>query len=126
MNILKQFSIIVGLAFCGEILHWLLPLPVPASIYGIILLFILLRTRILHVIDVRETSSFLIETMPVMFIPAAVGLMDSWPIIKASLIPYMTIIVVALIVVMVVSGLTTQFIIRHSKAKEADAHDSCH
>ena len=111
MDILRQFGIILALAFVGEILHALLPLPIPASIYGILLLFVM------HVVQIRETVTFLIETMPIMFVPAAAGLLNAWGIIKPKLIPYLIIIVVGMVVVMVVSGLTTQFIINHQKKK---------
>ena len=115
MDILRQFGIIIALAFAGEILHVLIPLPIPASIYGILLLFLFLRKKLLHVIQVRETVHFLIETMPIMFVPAAAGLIDAWALIRPRLFPYLLIILVSLLVVMVVSGLTTQFIIRHQK-----------
>ena len=101
----------MALAFVGEILHALLPLPIPASIYGILLLFVMLRFKVLHVVQIRETVTFLIETMPIMFVPAAAGLLNAWGI----MIPYLIIIVVGMVVVMVVSGLTTQFIINHQK-----------
>lgn len=117
MDILRQFGIILALAFVGEILHALLPLPIPASIYGILLLFVMLRFKVLHVVQIRETVTFLIETMPIMFVPAAAGLLNAWGIIKPKLIPYLIIIVVGMVVVMVVSGLTTQFIINHQKKK---------
>ena len=66
LPILKQFGIIITLSFIGEVLHSILPLPVPASIYGIILLFICLRSHLLHVIQIRETIYFLIEIMPIL------------------------------------------------------------
>ena len=72
MKYLKQFGIIIGISFVGEILHRVIPLPVPASIYGIVLLFVLLESKILPIDSVRETGKFLVEIMPVMFIPAAV------------------------------------------------------
>ena len=77
MKYLKQFLIIIAFSFLGELLHYLLPLPIPASIYGIILLFTALELKWIKVKDIFETSSFLIAIMPVMFIPAAVGLVDS-------------------------------------------------
>ncbi len=115
MKILKQFLIILSFSFLGEFLHWLLPLPIPTSIYGIILLFIALETKIVKVADIAETSAFLIEVMPIMFIPPAVGLLQSWGMVKDSLVAYVTITVVSTFVVMFVSGSVTQFIIKHSK-----------
>ena len=76
MRYLRQFSIILLFSLAGEALHALLPLPVPASIYGIVLLLACLMAGVVRVDAIREVSSFLIEIMPVMFIPAAVGLMN--------------------------------------------------
>lgn len=108
MKYLKQFGIILLISFVGEILHALVPLPIPASIYGIVLLFAVLELKLLPVSAVKETSAFLIEIMPVMFIPAAVGLTDSWSVVKTALVPYVVITVVTTFVVMVVSGKVVQ------------------
>lgn len=39
MKFISQFGVILALSFLGEVLHRWIPLPVPASIYGIVLLF---------------------------------------------------------------------------------------
>ena len=118
MKYLKQFGIILWISFLGEILHYVLPLPVPASIYGILLMLLCLKFHIVKLIDVKETSKFLIEIMPVMFIPAAVGLMNVWDVIKPSCIQYLIIVVVSTVVVMVTAGWITQFILRRGTHKE--------
>lgn len=118
MKYLKQFFIILFFSFLGEIFHALLPFPIPASIYGILLLFLALEWNLLPLDKVKDTGKFLIEIMPIMFIPAAVGLMESWGFIKASLIPYITIPIVSTVLVMAVSGYVTQFVIRHDKKKK--------
>ena len=111
MKYLKQMLIILSVSMMGELLHELLPLPVPASIYGIVGMFILLFTGLLKVDHVRETSAFLIEIMPVMFIPAAVGLINSWDVLKSSWLSYLTVTLVSTVAVMAVSGLVTQIVI---------------
>lgn len=117
MKYVIQFMIIIGFSFIGEFLHYILPLPIPASIYGIVLLFAALELKILKVNDIREVSSFLIAVMPMMFIPAAVGLVNSWDIISSSLLKYIIVTFVTTFVVMGVSGLLTQFVIRKGKTK---------
>lgn len=112
MKYIKQLSIILFLSFLGELIHYLLPLPIPASIYGLILMFAALLSGIIPLSAVKETGSFLIEIMPLMFIPSAVGLMESWGILQPVLIPYAVMIVVSTVVVMAVAGRVTQFIIR--------------
>ena len=114
MIYVKQFGIILAISFLGEILHALIPLPIPASIYGIIILFLSLEMGIIKLASVKKVSAFLIEIMPVMFIPAAVGLMASWGILKENWLVYIIITVITTIVVMAAAGKVTQFILRKS------------
>ncbi|MEE1347418.1 MAG: CidA/LrgA family protein [Bacteroidales bacterium] len=120
MKLVKQFLIILAFSFAGEILHALLPLPIPASIYGIALLFTALQLRVVKVSDIAETSAFLIEIMPIMFIPAAVGLLKSWDVVKDSLAAYVAVTVVSTFVVMYAAGVVTQIIIRRGKRREGE------
>lgn len=103
----------------GELLHWLLPLPIPASIYGMAILFMALVTGLVKLEHVREVGKFLIEIMPVMFIPAGVGLMSSWGDLRPVLIPVSVITVASLVAVMAVSGKVSQLVIRTGKKTEA-------
>lgn len=118
MKYLRQFLIILAISFIGELLNRLLPLPVPASIYGMAILFVCLCTGIIKLDSVKETGNFLIEVMPVMFIPAGVGLMASWGVLKPMLIPVSIITVVAIVTVMAVTGRVSQMIIRHEEKKK--------
>ena len=117
MKYLKQFTIILGIAFLGELLHRILPLPVPASIYGILILFALLYFEVLDVSSIRETASLLIEIMPAMFIPAAVGLIEVFDVLKANLFAYLFVTVLSTVLVMGVSGLVTQSLIKRGRGK---------
>ena len=103
------------LAFLGEALRSLLPFPIPASIYGIALLFFCLEWKILPVSSVKEVSVFLIELMPVMFIPAGVGLMASWGTLKPVLVPVSIITVAVLVIVMAVTGKISEWMIRRER-----------
>lgn len=114
----KQFTIIIFLSFLGEVLHALIPFPIPASIYGIILLFLLLERKVLALEDISEVSSFLLFIMPVLFVPAAVGLIEAWDELRASLTAYVTIIIAVTFIVMVSTGHITQFFLNRTKAKE--------
>ena len=117
MKYIKQFLIILGFSFLGEIMKIVLPFPVPASIYGMVLLFIGLVTGLVKLDDVKETGLFLIEIMPVMFIPAGVGLMTSWEKLKPILLSVSIITVVTIITVMIATGWVSQIIIRKTGKK---------
>lgn len=118
MKYIIQFIIIIGFSFLGEVLHFIIPLPIPPSIYGILLLFFALQRKWIKVKDIREVSTFLIAIMPVMFIPAAVGLVDSWNLIKSHIIAYIIVTFVSTFVVMGAAGAITQLVIRKSKEKK--------
>ena len=93
----------------------MLPLPIPASVYGLVFMLAALMTGVLKLHQVKEASAFLIEIMPVMFIPAAAGLIDSWGILQPVIVPIGIITVVTTVFVMAVTGLVTQGIIRKGK-----------
>ena len=119
MKILIQVTIIFAISLAGEILSVLLPLPIPSSIYGIVILFALLQSRVLRVEDIRETSSFLIAFMSMLFIPAGVGLMTSFPLLAENLLAYIVIMVVSTVAVMVVTGRAAQAVIRRERTEGA-------
>ena len=104
MKYMKQLGIIFAVTCVGEILKYLIPLPIPASIYGLLIMLVLLISRKVKLEQVQEVADFLIEIMPMMFIPAAVGLLVSWTQLRAMLIPVIVITLVSTVVVMVVTG----------------------
>lgn len=118
MRLLKQFLIIIAFSFAGELLHALLPLPVPASIYGIILLFVALLRGWVKTADIDRSCAFLIEIMPIMFIPAAVGLLQSWDAVKGSIAAYAAVTTISTLTVMFASGTIAQSIIRRSRRND--------
>lgn len=115
MEYIKQFALIAFLTFIGECLNLLIPLPVPASIYGMVLLFLCLQTGILKLSQIEETADLMLGVMPIFFISPTVSLMSSIGVIKDSLIGVIVACVVSTAAVMVVTGLAAQFIIRHDK-----------
>lgn len=124
MKFLRQFCIILFFSFLGELLHIIIPLPVPASVYGLVLMLSALCTGILKPKHIKEAASFLIEIMPVMFIPAAAGLIDSWPSLRPIWGPVVLITVLTTIIVMAVTGQVTQHMIQREKEKKANAADT--
>ena len=76
LKFLKQALIILTISFIGEGFHYWIPLGIPASIYGMVLLFLLLVTGVIKPVMIKETSSMLIALMPILFVPSAVGLME--------------------------------------------------
>lgn len=118
MRFIKQLLIILGVTFAGEALHFLPPLPVPASIYGLVLMLLCLCFKVFPLRAVEETGDFLIDLMPALFIPATVGVMAAWDVLQPVLLQVALITFLSLIVVMAVSGRVTQWALR----REAKHH----
>lgn len=117
MRYIRQFLIILVISLIGELLKYFLPLPFPASIYGMAILFTALKNGWIKLEDVKETGKFLIEIMPLMFIPAGVGLMDSFSTLKPILLPVCVITVLSLITVMVSAGRVSQWMIQRERRR---------
>lgn len=118
MKYIKQFEIILAISLVGELLNRLIPLPIPASIYGMAILFTALCTGLIKFEAVKETGHFLVQIMPMLFIPATVGLIDSWDIMQGFLTAIIVISLVSTVLVILASGHATQFIINLKKKEK--------
>lgn len=119
MRYVLQFLRILLITLVGEGMKYLIPLPIPASIYGMVILFVCLLTGVVKLAEVEDVGKFLIEIMPIMFIPAGVGLMTSWGVLSPMLLPVCLITVITLITVLGATGWVSQFIIR----REGEKHE---
>lgn len=118
MKYIRQFFIILLFCFLGELLKYLIPLPIPTSIYGLILMLTALLTGILKVNQVDDTAVFLIDIMPVMFIPAGVGLLTSIEALRPNLAAIIVITILTTVLVMGITGITAQFVMERKKGRD--------
>ena len=112
MKYAKQIFIIFLAAMLGELLNFLLPLPVPAGVYGLFILLAALCAGLVKLSDVEDAGDFLLEAMPLMFIPPAVGLLELSGEVRALLAPLSLIIFVSTVVVMAVTGKAAELVMR--------------
>ncbi len=120
MKYIIQIGIITGISFVAEILHELLPLPVPASVYGLLILLICLLTGIVKEENIKETVDFLLAIMPLFFVPASVALMNSVDSMRGNVVKLLVMCLISTIVVMVVTGGVSQLIVRSGKVKKEE------
>lgn len=116
-----QFGRILAFCFLGEVLHAVLPLPVPASVYGLVLLLAAMITGVVKLEQVKETGTYLTGIFPLLFVPAAAGIMELWAEMGQLLLPILIAILPVTVLVMAAAGRTTQALTARSK-KEAE-HD---
>lgn len=118
MKYLSQFCILLGFALLGEALQKLIPLPIPASVYGLVLLFLALCLKILKPEQVRQTGNFLTGILPVLFVAPAVGIVDHWALIRPNLLPIALLIAATTALTFGISGRLAQ----HFLKKEGKDH----
>ncbi|MBS7220390.1 MAG: CidA/LrgA family protein [Candidatus Metalachnospira sp.] len=117
MKYLMQFGIIIGLSLVGEVLNSVIPLPVPASVWGMVLLFVLLCLKVIKLDQVQDAADFLLSIMTVMFVPVGASLITSFADIKDEILGIFAIIIVSTVVCFLVTGKVAQRIIDKSENK---------
>ena len=117
MKYLHQILLILLFSFLGEALHALLPWPIPASIYGMLLLFAALSLKIIRVEQVKDAGGFLVSFLPVLFVAPIVSLLDCWDQLKSHLLPILGILIGSTVLCFAVSGRITQWYVRRKETR---------
>ena len=117
MKYIPQFLYILSFSFIGEVLQAVVPLPIPAAIYGLVLLLIALATGLLKTSQVSDAANWLISTMPILYVPICVKILEYWGIISQNAVAIITITVLSTFLVFAVSGLVTQLLMKRRGAK---------
>lgn len=98
MKIIKQIAILFSVCWIAQIIEKLLPFAFPASVIGMILLFLLLCVRVIRIEHIKESSNFLLSNMAFFFIPAGVNIINYWDVLKESLAPFLFICIVTTVI----------------------------
>jgi len=118
MKFFRQICLIALFSFLGELCRWLIPYPIPASIYGMVLLFAALALKLIPAEAVRETGSFLTSFLTVLFVAPVVSLLDCWDALRDALLPLILITFATTVLTFVVSGKVTQLLIKRKGGAE--------
>lgn len=123
MKYIIQAGIIATISFIGELLHFFVPLPIPASVYGMVILFVLLCLKVIKLPQVEDVANWLLSVMPIFFIAPSVGIINSFDSIKGQVLPLVFICFISTIVVTALTGLVAQGIIRLQNKKRGGKKD---
>ena len=118
MKYIKQICIILSICLLAELMERLLPLPVAASMYGLVLMLLALMTKVVKLTDVEDVADFLTGNMAIMFVPPVVGVMACVDEMKKMLVPLLVITIVTTLLIMSVTGWATQGIMKGRKKSE--------
>ena len=108
MKYLTQFLRILAFTLAGELLQRLVPLPIPASVYGLVLLFGALNTGLVKLEQVKDAGGFLISILPILFVSPAVGILDNWEAIRGALLPILALTLLSTVLTFGIAGRATQ------------------
>lgn len=120
MKYINQFLIVICVTFLGEVLNYFIPLPVPAGIYGLVIMFLLLEFRIVKLEQVKDVASFFLGIMPLLFVPSSVSFMNAFPVLKKYGIQFIIIAFVTTFLVMSGTGHAVQLVIKIRNKKSRD------
>ena len=115
MKYLNQLTLIILFSFLGEVCRWVIPLPIPTSIYAMVFLFLALLTKMIPEKQLAASGDFLVSLLPLLFVAPAVNLQASWNLIRGVLWRILAVIIVSAVLTFVASGLVTQWILRLKK-----------
>ena len=118
MKYLSQFLIILGFTLAGEALQRIVPLPIPASVYGIVLLFSALCLGLVKVEQVKDTASFLSSLLPLLFVSPAVKIVEDWALIREDLLGIVLVLVSTTVLAFAVGGRVAQAVLKRGGKKD--------
>lgn len=109
LQALLGIAILIGFYGAGVLIEACLPIPLPANIIGLLLLFLALRTKLIKLAWVESLAQLGLRHMGLFFIPAIVGASVLLPEIEANWWSVGTVWVVSTLLVMAVTGLVTKY-----------------
>ena len=124
MKLYVQLMYILIFSMLGECLSTAFSLPVPGSIIGLVLLFLALQFKIIRLCHIYDVGQFLLSNMTILFLPAAVGVMDKFDVIAPNLVGIVVITLGAIVLNIATIGLVVQVIKRRYEGDYVDGRTS--
>jgi holin-like protein len=120
MKAMKGLFIILISLMAGNLITALTKLPIPGTIFGMLILLILLESKVVKLETVDPAASALLSVMVMLFVPGAVNLMNVYDKFDGVIIRVFAIVVITTIAVMAVTGIVAEQIIKAKHKKERE------
>ncbi len=118
MKYLSQALIIAAVTFAAELIHHFVPLPIPASIYGLVILFFLLKSGLLKLEQIRDVGELLLDLLPLLLLPATVRLVTVMDDLASMIVPVLLASTAGTVFVLFVTGRVAQRVMRGKKGEQ--------
>lgn len=122
MKILMQMAIIFFICLLGELISALLPIPFPASVIGMILVFLLLLSGSLKVYHISKQTDFLLSNMVLFFIPPAVGIIENIHYLDGKLLIFLFICIFSTVVTFGITAWTVTAVMKWEELRKERRH----
>lgn len=114
---MNNFTIGFGILICyqliGEGIVFLLHLPIPGAVIGLLLLFITLLWKKEQLLThIQKVANGLLSHLLILFVPSTVGIMVYFHYIAQQWLPILAAVIIGALITIVVTGFTLQFFIR--------------
>ena len=117
MKVLRELGIILGVLFVSHIIQNVINLPIPSAVLGMFILLILLVTGIVKVEMVESVSDFLLKHLTFFFLPAGIGIMTRFDLIKDIWAKFLLISLISTALVIATTGLVSQGLLKRKERK---------
>lgn len=113
LKMLKAFLYIFLFLGMGELINYLIDIPVPGNILGMIFIFAALKLKLIKLETVKPASDILIKYMVLFFVPFGVGLMSYFDFIKSYWLILSVAVVITTLITLYVTALVQQKLEKH-------------
>ncbi|MEK5498230.1 antiholin-like murein hydrolase modulator LrgA [Bacillus sp. FSL M8-0077] len=112
---LSQAFIFATVMFVSNLISMYLPIPMPASVIGLVLLFILLTTKIVKLEHVEQLGSSLTGLISFLFVPSGISVIQSLGVMQEVGVQVVGVIIIATIMLLAATGLFSQLLMQLSE-----------
>lgn len=127
-NFFHQVSVISIVLLISKMIESFMPIPMPASVIGLILLFICLCTGIIKLGQVEKVGTALTDNIGLLFVPAGISVVKSLGLIAENPVLILGLIFISTLLLLLCTGFFSQVIVKltDSKVKEQKAKETKH
>ncbi|WP_046226501.1 CidA/LrgA family protein [Paenibacillus dauci] len=118
--IVVQIMLLYAIYLVGSYVQAWLNLPIPGSIIGLLLLFVLLLCRVIPVSWIEKGSTTILFYLPLFFIPATVGVMNHLDLFAGKGLLLVVVVIVSTILTIAVAGHVSQWLAGRPGAHTAE------
>lgn len=113
-NVFQQALTLAVILLISKIIESLIPIPMPASVIGLVLLFIALCTGIVKLGQVESVGTALTNNISFLFVPAGISVINSLPILSKSPVLIILLIIISTILLLISTGFASQLLVTKS------------